>query len=269
MSDKFEHSFKLCYEFQPKDTRDYQYVSKLSTLPTAVSVGKSKIVCDKIAIPASFSLRAKMPAILNQGSLGTCVSNAFANAISFQVKTLRPSRLMHYDIARIMSNVVLSEDSGLYIRDACKALYYYGVCQETTWPYDESKLAVYPSLAALKACTAFRSFTYTFVNQDTASLKQCLNTNQTPIIFGITVYPSFMTNQVAKTGMVPLPNVSKETPQGGHCVLMVGYDDARSLFICANSWGTSWGDAGYFYLPYAYVSNKTFAGDFCYITVTQ
>jgi C1A family cysteine protease len=174
---------------------------------------------------------------------------------------------MHYDVARIMSGVVLSEDSGLYIRDACKAIYYYGVCQETAWPYDESKLSVYPTLAALKSNNTFKTFAYVFVNQDATSLRQCLNTYQRPIIFGMMVYPSFMSTQVAKTGMVPMPG-NKETPQGGHCVLMVGYDDARSLFICANSWGTGWGDAGYFYLPYAYAANTKYASDFCYLTIT-
>ncbi len=45
---------------------------------------------------------------------------------------------------------------------------------------------------------------------------------------------------------------------GGHAVLLAGFDDAAGggagHFIVRNSWGTSWGDGGYGYLPYAYVA---------------
>jgi len=49
---------------------------------------------------------------------------------------------------------------------------------------------------------------------------------------------------------------------GGHAVAIVGWDDTfdrsqfvtappgNGAFICKNSWGTSWGDGGYFYLSY-------------------
>lgn len=36
--------------------------------------------------------------------------------------------------------------------------------------------------------------------------------------------------------------------QGGHCVLITGYDEYG--FTIMNSWGRSWGDGGYTYLPY-------------------
>ena len=38
----------------------------------------------------------------------------------------------------------------------------------------------------------------------------------------------------------------------GHCVLGVGYDDTVRLFTCQNSWGDTWGDKGFFTLPYDY-----------------
>ena len=48
---------------------------------------------------------------------------------------------------------------------------------------------------------------------------------------------------------------------GGHAVPIVGYDDAMlggaGAFLVQNSWGTSWGLNGYFYLPYSvYTSTK-------------
>lgn len=82
------------------------------------------------------------------------------------------------------------------------------------------------------------------------------------IVFGIQVYSSFESESVAKTGMVPMPNLSKDEYLGGHAVMIVGYNDHMNCFIVRNSWGSSWGDHGYFYLPYSYVSNPNFSSDF-------
>ena len=76
------------------------------------------------------------------------------------------------------------------------------------------------------------------------------------VAIGIQVYDSFESNQVAQNGVVPLPRRGEQF-LGGHAVLAVGYkDDAmikgRGVVICRNSWGESWGDKGYFYLPYSY-----------------
>ena len=40
-----------------------------------------------------------------------------------------------------------------------------------------------------------------------------------------------------------------ESP-GGHAIAMVGYDDDLGCWICKNSWGSSWGDNGYFKIAY-------------------
>jgi C1A family cysteine protease len=37
---------------------------------------------------------------------------------------------------------------------------------------------------------------------------------------------------------------------GGHCVVLIGYDDAQSCWIAKNSWGTGWGQGGYFLIAY-------------------
>jgi C1A family cysteine protease len=42
-------------------------------------------------------------------------------------------------------------------------------------------------------------------------------------------------------------------------MLCVGYSDSRQVFIVRNSWGADWGDEGYCYIPYAYMTNP----DYC------
>ncbi len=72
-------------------------------------------------------------------------------------------------------------------------------------------------------------------------------------MLGFTVYESFESPQVARTGHVPMPRPG-DRALGGHAVLAVGYDDARQWFIVRNSWGKGWGMKGYSTLPYAYLS---------------
>lgn len=74
-----------------------------------------------------------------------------------------------------------------------------------------------------------------------------------PFVFGFTVYESFETATVARTGRAPMPD-SSEKVLGGHAVAAVGYDDATRTFLCRNSWGSNWGMRGYFTIPYAYLT---------------
>jgi hypothetical protein len=64
----------------------------------------------------------------------------------------------------------------------------------------------------------------------------------------------------ASTGRVPMP-AHGESQVGGHAVLAVGYDEDARRFLVRNSWGTGWGQAGYFTMPYAYLLNSDLADD--------
>jgi C1A family cysteine protease len=98
-------------------------------------------------------------------------------------------------------------------------------------------------------------------------IKQVLALQQKPVLIGMDVYDSFESDDVAKTGIVPMSG-KNETALGGHAVLAVGYIDAtlgramlgkiRNVLIMRNSWSSSWGDRGYFYLPYSYVTEYTY-----------
>ncbi len=44
---------------------------------------------------------------------------------------------------------------------------------------------------------------------------------------------------------------------GAHAVLVVGYDDTNQCFIVKNSWGSGWGEAGYFQIAYSEVSGTS------------
>jgi hypothetical protein len=37
---------------------------------------------------------------------------------------------------------------------------------------------------------------------------------------------------------------------GNHAICVIGYDDAQNCWICKNSWGTGWGENGFFKIAY-------------------
>lgn len=236
---------KLNYKSQQKDARDYKYVS--TSRPTS--------------LPNTFSLQDRLGPILDQGQLGSCVSNAFAQYIHMMTnRSVSISRLYHYYCGRALDQTSSLEDSGLSIRQAAKIIGKYGACQEPVWPYDITKFNELPPLSVFKSCNLFRSYTYSFLNQDLNSIKSCLSVTKRPVIFGFDVYDSFMRSV---RGVISTPIISKETLLGGHCMLIIGYNDVNQRFTCVNSWGRNWGTNGLCFMPYNYILNSKLCMDFC------
>lgn len=224
------------------DDRDYKF-SALNAKPTV-----------RTFFPAKVDYRAKMGTVLDQGNLGSCTANAIASAFQYglskqNMTSYSPSRLFIYYNERLLEGTV-NEDPGANLRDGIKTLNKDGACPEDMWPYNISQYRVKPPDAAYKAALQDRATGYYRVNVDATSIKTAIASGY-PVIAGISVYSSFETNAVTRTGKVPMPG-RHDYLLGGHAVLIVGFDEATQQFIVRNSWGTSWGDNGYFYLPYAY-----------------
>jgi len=231
---------------QTKDPRDYKLKQLLS-------------VHGAVVLPTSVDLRKSCPAIYDQGELGSCTANAgVAARVMLDKIKVQLSRLFLYYQERVIEGDV-SQDGGAQMRDIGKALSTYGVCPETDEPYNAAKFTVKPSATAVKDALAYKIKSYYSV-PDTNGIKQVLALKAQPVLSGILVYESFESATVAKTGIIPMP-AKKEKLLGGHAICIVGYDDSKSWFICRNSWGASWGDKGYFYLPYTYFNGKL-ASDF-------
>ena len=224
------------------------------------------------ALPPSVDLRAQCPPVYDQGQLGSCTANAIAGAIEFDQRKenlalpFTPSRLFIYYNERAAENSIAS-DSGAQIRDGIKSVASQGACPETLWPYLEDQFATRPTAACYKVARTHPAVSYSRVPQDPAQLKACLAAGY-PFVFGITVYDSFESDQVAHSGAVPMPQTS-ETALGGHAVMAAGYDDATERFLARNSWGSDWGMGGYFTIPYAYLADDNLASDFWTIRVVR
>jgi C1A family cysteine protease len=209
----------------------------------------------------------KMPAIMDQGELGSCTANAISFALQFDmlnkhasVKAIIPSRLFIYYNERVIEGSV-KDDAGAEIRDGIKTVAQQGACSETSWKYNIAKFASKPRSTCYKSAVKYEALTYERLNNaNKADLVACLASG-VPFVFGFTVYESFESDAVANTGVVPMPS-SKEQVLGGHAVCCVGYDANTDRFIVANSWGTSWAQKGYFTIPAAYLTNTNLADDF-------
>lgn len=250
------------------DQRDHSYA-----VPSAVMQN----------ISGSADLRLQCPPVYDQGQIGSCTANAIAAALEFDMMKqglpdFTPSRLFIYYNERSMEGTV-GADAGAYIRDGIKSVASQGDCPEAEWTYDGSpaqsdgtfaagaKAAIEPDPQCYADAIKHEALTYQSVDQNLADMKGCLASGY-PFVFGFTVYPSFESDEVARSGIVPMPGAGEQT-LGGHAVLAVGYDDTKNMFIVRNSWGAGWGLAGYFYMPYAYLLDNNLANDFWTIRVVD
>ena len=250
-------------------------VQKIEKIKPSVSIPKYHWVRDKVdsrdhpyqltnkTQSNVIDLRQYCSPIEDQGQLGSCTGNAIAGAIELlhkrQNRTLDISRLFIYYYERMFIGTV-NYDSGAYIRDGIKACYTYGAPTENLWPYNISKFRTVPPKEALIDAAKRKVTSY----QRAADFNQVIDAISSgyPVTIGFSVYSSFDSPTVARTGIMPYPDTKKERLLGGHAVLLVGYNKNNNTFIARNSWGTSWGDRGYFYMPFQVIQNTSMSSDF-------
>lgn len=212
---------------------------------------------------------------INQRQQGACTGHGPAGLVMYDQKVqgesiVIPSRSMIYYDARVPEHTT-HEDAGAMVRDAVGGIAKYGVVPDSEFPYDDQVFDVAPSKqdykdAKLQKALVYEAVQYPHLNTTIAS--------GYPIVFGFTVYESFESDEVARTGVVPIPEPGEKV-LGGHCVWMFGFNSrykagGNDKFppqtkACRNSWmdegGDPWGDNGNFYLPQWYFSNNQ-ASDF-------
>lgn len=224
----------------------------------------------KLFLPSKVDLRPFCSPIKSQGSLGSCTGAALASALEYlYVKDNKIpddfSILFIYYNERELEGTI-EVDNGAYIRDGIKTLINKGVCHEKTWPYIIEDFKKKPSESAYIEGEQHQILSY----------YRCLTLNDVknslaegfPVVFGFSVYENFESQQCAQTGIVLVPN-STERMLGGHAVCAVGYDNSKNALLVKNSWGNTWGEQGYFWLPYEYITNRNLSDDFWVIKAME
>jgi len=221
----------------------------------------------KLHLPSMIKLNTNIELpVLSQGDLGSCTANATSNAILYDLKknnkiTYQPSRLYIYYFSRYLADNT-DDDTGCNLRDVMKAITKFGACDELIYPYIIENFNKKPNKnCIIDGKKKIKKFKYMSVCQDLNTIKNCLF-NKFPIILGIELYDSSENDEALKSGIMQLPNTNIETYIGGHCILLMGYNDNTKLFYFLNSWGHNTGENGYFYIPYSYVLDSKLAMDF-------
>lgn len=224
------------------------------------------------APPPKVDLRQWCSPIEDQGELGSCTAHAGVGMIEYYERKafgrhINASRSFLYKATRKLGG--FKGDSGAFLRTTMGAMALFGVVPERYWPYKIKQFDKEPPAFCYAFAQSFKSLVYYRLDPPKAAPEDTLTAikthlaSQMPAMFGFSVYESIFDSD---SGKIPFPT-NKEEMVGGHAIMAVGYDDTLKIknqrpggkqttgaFLIRNSWGTSWGDKGYGWLPYAYVA---------------
>jgi hypothetical protein len=260
----------------PQDLKDYNFGSK----------DPDNKYCpfqwDMTKLPAYKDLRPFNSARHDQLSYGSCVGQGYAKTLEIMFRQhatpVEISQMFIYYNARRRYSEALGipiSDSGSSIFLAAGELTKRGACTETLWPYGnvntEPSAEAYADGLTRLIGRYERCGTQTFnlntgegVSRDMIKdVKVAINCGM-PVVFGVGLTSAFygitgpMSTHIAQYN--PTIHVNEYTPGyiGGHCMAVVGYDDAGGYFIVENSWGPEWGDNGYLGLSYQSLRGTAF-----------
>jgi C1A family cysteine protease len=219
-----------------------------------------------VKLPDELDYRKLMPVVEDQGIYSSCVANALTTALEFlQKKKVENdrSRMFVYYNARLIDHLE-RQDDGCVIRSAIKSVVDSGVCSEYVWPYINKNLMQTPSENSYKrAKRSLLSDYYRIELGDIDDIKAALVEGY-PVVFGIILYKSFLN---PNKGIIPMPSTVNDYYIGRHAMVICGFTDTH--FIVQNSWGRKWGDKGYCYMSFEYISKYTELGGSDYWVVRK
>jgi hypothetical protein len=247
----------LSYFPSPYDPRDYIYTNLIGA------------VADEPAVAIDY--RPNLPPVFDQEQRGSCVAcaaiwtiKAYQEIIEGEYPNDGLSAAFLYSLCK--QNDGMPSEEGTQPKTAMKLLQKYGVCPENIMPY--SKLTELPipqvpqiSSKALDAGVVFRIETYAQLcssydfnrGQVLNAMRQALK-KEGPFMIALLVCENFEPDE---NNFLPLPEGSF---RGGHAVGIVGDLPSRGCLILRNSWGADWGDNGYAYLPYEWITRISHMG---------
>jgi C1A family cysteine protease len=204
------------------------------------------------AVPLYVDQREWGGPIKDQGGEGSCTAHAFSSAREWMARKyektspiLSPQCLY---VEELLADGSFPKDEGAMPRTGCQALTTLGCCETALYPYVAGQITK-PTPAQIANALKYKTGAYHRIGSLSDFLRCLADATPWPVAVGFTVYESFMSQQVAETGIMPIPQPGEQR-QGGHEVLCLGYDQAKQVALIQNSWGDDWGERGYFWMPF-------------------
>ena len=212
------------------------------------------------SVPATFDWRNSsgnnfVTPVRNQGSCGSCW--AFAVTAALESKALItfnwPGTNLNLSEQIVVSCGGAGSCNGGSPGTASNFLKNTGTNLESCYPYTAQ------DGTCSSACADWQDSTYKIANWSYVSsgsppaasvLKDAIYTSG-PVVAVYDVYTDFYSYH---SGVYSYVSGQYE---GGHAVLIVGWNDDDSAFIVKNSWGTGWGESGYFRIAYSELTGTT------------
>lgn len=216
-----------------------------------------------IKLPSSYSIKDRCPPVWNQQAENSCTghSGACARSVIENDNTLELSRAFLYFQERVLTGDTNADD-GSSMRCIMDALKKYGICLNSEMPYKAGDYKTPPTEQNYKNAEKYKIKSYLRINTGVEGIKQWLYLKKQGVCFGIAVYDSMQSENVAKNGILPL-SVDGESIGGYHALYITGWknnpsfglneNEPRGYFEVRNSWGSQWGQDGYFLMPYEYL----------------
>lgn len=200
-------------------------------------------------LPAKVDLSADFPTPGDQGHQGSCV----AWAVGYGLKSFQEheERGWAYSKEHLMSPAFVFNalkkgkcGGGLYISDALDLVQAQGIAPLSLMPYSDKDCKKQPSSEAREVASAYRVQSSRRVESDLVEIKGHLAA-RVPVVVGMDVDRSFDRLKGAT-----VYHGAKYPLDGGHAMVIVGYDDDKKAFKLFNSWGTNWADKGFGWVSY-------------------
>lgn len=144
-----------------------------------------------------------------------------------------------------------------------------GCCKISDMPTTFTFMSQLPSPTARINAAQYKITDYKRCHSfDLKKFKQYLAYDEVPIVIGLDVDAAFQISnsieQFEKRDGRLVWTKYKNKIAGGHAVLICGFDDKINAFKVLNSWGTNWGDDGYFWLDYDFAKTaiRSVGGDY-------
>jgi C1A family cysteine protease len=204
--------------------------------------------------------------VRNQGGCGSCW--AFAATAALESLTLRVNNTPGVDLNLSEQVLVSCGSSGGHDAGSCSGGYVYpsyasdyirdtGLPLETCYPYTATDGSCGSACGTYQTATyRIAGYAYVTTTSPTVSAIRDALVSYGPLATTMDVYEDFYsyTNGVYSyaTGVY----------EGGHAVLIVGYNDAGQYFIVKNSWGANWGESGYFKIAYSELGTVVQFGEY-------